>query len=99
MGARRSCCWFLAKGDTFERLGCRFGIGTENARRYVNEGIDALAAPAPSLADALAASGEGWRLLLNGALMSAMSAWRCTGLATEGSWSSSARPGPAPRTI
>ncbi|MYT14745.1 MULTISPECIES: hypothetical protein [unclassified Streptomyces] len=66
---------------------------------YVNEGIDALAAPTLSLADALAASGEGRRLLLNGALMSAMSAWRCTGLATEGSWSSSARPGPAPHTI
>ncbi|WKX73756.1 transposase family protein [Streptomyces sp. XD-27] len=48
---------FLAKGDTFEPLGCRFGIGTETARRYVNEGIDALAAlpPPPTLADALAA--------------------------------------------
>ncbi|AZS70204.1 hypothetical protein DDE74_03940 [Streptomyces lydicus] len=71
---------FLAKGDTFEQLGCHFGIGTETARRYVNEGIDALAAPASSLADALAASGEERRLLLDGALMSA---WRCTSLATE----------------
>ncbi|MCR8573696.1 hypothetical protein [Streptomyces sp. Isolate_219] len=79
-GARRSCCRFLPKDDTFEQLGCRFGIGTETTRRYVNDSIDALAAPAPSLADALAASGEEWRLLLNGALMSA---WRCTGLATE----------------
>ncbi|MEU8917330.1 transposase family protein [Streptomyces nigrescens] len=71
---------FLAKGDTFEQLGCHFGIGTETARRYVNEGIDALAAPAPSLSDALAASGEERRLLLDGALMSA---WRCISPATE----------------
>ncbi|UYB37928.1 hypothetical protein SLV14_000232 [Streptomyces sp. Je 1-4] len=70
----------LAKGDTFGQLGCHFGIGTETARRYVNEGIDALAALAPSPADALAASEEGLRLLLDGAWMSA---WRCTRLATE----------------
>lgn len=70
---------FLATGDTFEQLGCHFGIGTEAARHYVNEGIDALAAPAPSLADALATSGEERRLLLHGALMSA---WRCTSLTT-----------------
>ncbi|MFB6436531.1 transposase family protein [Streptomyces sp. NPDC056411] len=43
---------FLAKGDTFEQLGCHFRIGAETARRYVNEGIDALAALGPSMADA-----------------------------------------------
>jgi hypothetical protein len=51
---------FLATGDTFEQLGCHFGIGTETARRnrYVMAGIEARAAPAPGLADALAASGK-----------------------------------------
>ncbi|MEU9124761.1 hypothetical protein AB0C96_33755 [Streptomyces sp. NPDC048506] len=71
---------FLAKGDTFEQLGCHFGIGTETARRHVNEGIDTLAALAPNLADALASSGEERRLLRDGALMSA---WRRTSPATE----------------
>ncbi|USA04411.1 hypothetical protein NCG97_33505 [Streptomyces lydicamycinicus] len=51
---------FLATGDTFEQLGCHFGIGTKTARRYANEGIAALAA-----------SGETQRLLLDGAVMSA----------------------------
>ncbi|WP_171169635.1 hypothetical protein [Streptomyces sp. I05A-00742] len=57
-----------------------FGLGTETARRCLNEGIHAFAVPAPSLAHALATSGEERRLLLGGFLMSA---WRCTSPAPE----------------
>jgi len=71
---------YLAKGDTFAQLGAHFGIGTETARRYVNEGIDALAPQAPTLADAIDASGEERRLLLDGTLIPL---WRCAAVATE----------------
>ncbi|MBW1604763.1 transposase [Streptomyces sp. JJ66] len=71
---------FLAKGDTFAELGAHFGIGTETARRYVNEGIDALAPLAPTLTEAIDASGESRRLLLDGTLIPL---WRCDTLATE----------------
>ena len=44
---------YLAKSDTFAQLGTHFGVSTDTAWRYVNEGIDVLAAHAPSLADAV----------------------------------------------
>ncbi|MDK1475313.1 transposase family protein [Streptomyces sp. 549] len=71
---------FLAKGDTFAQLGEHFGIGTETARRYVNEGIEALAPLAPTLTDALEAAGPERRLLLDGTLIPA---WRCGALSTD----------------
>lgn len=37
-------------GDTLNRSDPTFGTGTKTARRYGHEGIDGLAAPAPSLA-------------------------------------------------
>lgn len=71
---------FFARGETFAQLGAHFGIGNETARRYVNEGIEALAPLAPTLAQALQASGEHRRLLLDGTLIPT---WRCAALATE----------------
>ncbi|MDK1477088.1 transposase family protein [Streptomyces sp. 549] len=71
---------YLAKGDTFAQLGAHFGVSTDTAWRYVNEGIDVLAAHAPDLSDAVTASGTRRRLLLDGTLIRT---WRCAGLATE----------------
>ncbi|MGQ5597281.1 transposase family protein [Streptomyces sp. ESR1.13] len=71
---------YLAKGDTFAQLGGHFGIGPETARRYVNEGLQALAPLAPTLADGLDAAGPERRLLLDSTLIPT---WRCAALATE----------------
>jgi hypothetical protein len=49
---------YLAKGDTFAQLGAHFGVSTDTAWRYVNEGIDVLAARAPNLADACGPPGN-----------------------------------------
>ncbi|MHC0429973.1 transposase family protein [Streptomyces sp. O3] len=70
----------LAHGDTFAQLGSHFGVSTDTAWRYVNEGIDVLAACAPDLAEAVKAAGHKRRLLLDGTLIRT---WRCAGLATE----------------
>jgi DDE superfamily endonuclease len=70
----------MAKGDTFAQLGAHFGVATDTAWRYVNEGVDALDALAPTLREALAASHEERRLLLDGTLLPT---WRCDSLATE----------------
>jgi hypothetical protein len=69
----------LARGDTFAQLAAHFGVSTDTAWRYVNEGIDVLAACAPDLARAVRAAGPQRRLLLDGTLIRT---WRCTGLAT-----------------
>ena len=44
--------WFRDKGD-IRRLGAGFGLGQSTAYRYLNEGIDVLAAQAPDLREAL----------------------------------------------
>jgi hypothetical protein len=71
---------WLAKGDTFAQLGAHFGVATDTAWRYVNEGMEALAPLAPSLTDALEAAGPARRLLLDGTLVPT---WRCASLTTE----------------
>jgi len=71
--------WF-AKGDTFAQLAAHFGVCTDTAWRYVNEGIDALAVLAPTLDGAVEAAGPERRLLLDGTLIPT---WRCAALATE----------------
>ncbi|GAA2934315.1 transposase family protein [Streptomyces thioluteus] len=70
----------LANGDAFARLGTHFGVSTDTAWRYVNEGIDVLSAHAPTLADAVQAAGPRRRLLLDGTLIRT---WRCAAQATE----------------
>jgi hypothetical protein len=71
---------WMAKGDTFAQLAAHFGTSTDTAWRYVNEGVEALAPLSPTLEEALAASGEQRRLLLDGTLIPT---WRCTSLGTE----------------
>ena len=71
--------WFI-KGDSYPELGRHFGIGTETARRYVEETVDALAGLAPDLSAALAATGSERRVLPDGTLIPA---WRCAAVATE----------------
>lgn len=71
--------WF-AKGDTFAELGAHFGVSTDTAWRYVGDTIEALAVLAPTLADAVNASGETRRLLLDGTLIPT---WRCAAMATD----------------
>lgn len=44
----------LRKGKTYADLAAGFGIGATTAFRYIREAIDALAAQAPTLADAIA---------------------------------------------
>lgn len=70
----------LAKGGTFAQLGAHFGVSTDTAWRYVSEGIALLAPLAPSLTDALDASGDERRLLLDGTLLTA---WRCHTIGTK----------------
>ncbi len=71
---------YLAHGEMFAQLGNCFGVSTDTAWRYVNEGIEILAGQAPTLADAISAAGPDRRLLLDGTLVPT---WRCTMLATE----------------
>ncbi|MFJ4487434.1 transposase family protein [Streptomyces diastaticus] len=71
---------WMAKGDTFAQLAAHFGVATDTAWRYVNEGLDALAPLAPTLEEALAASGEERRLLLDGTLIPTCC---CAAVATE----------------
>lgn len=71
---------WMAKGDTFPQLAAHFGVSTDTAWRYVNEGLDALAPLAPELEQAIEASGQERRLLLDGTLLPT---WRCTAVATK----------------
>ncbi|MFD7547874.1 transposase family protein [Streptomyces sp. NPDC059816] len=71
---------WMAKGDTLAQLAAHFGVATDTAWRYVNEGLDALAPLTPTLEQALSASGEERRPLLDGTLIPTR---RCTAVATE----------------
>ncbi|WP_367141170.1 MULTISPECIES: transposase family protein [Streptomyces] len=71
---------WLSKGDTFPQLAAHFGVSTDTAWRYVNKGVEALAALAPTLADALESAGPERRLLLDGTLIPT---WRCTAVTAE----------------
>lgn len=44
---------YLRKGETYADLVCGFGVGIRTVYRYVREGIDLLAAMAPTLEQAI----------------------------------------------
>jgi hypothetical protein len=71
---------WLTKDTTYEQLAADFGVAVATAHEYVNDTIDQLARFAPTLAEAIAASGPERRLLLDGTLIPT---WRCAALATE----------------
>jgi hypothetical protein len=56
--------WFL-DGTRLVQLAVDHGIGTSTAYRYLHEGIDALAACAPNLAEAITAAKAGGHTHLN----------------------------------
>ena len=43
----------LRKNDTYAELACGFGVGTSTVYRYIQEGIELLAAKAPTLEQAI----------------------------------------------
>lgn len=59
----------LRKGDTYAQLAAGFGIGTATAYRYVREAIDALAALAPTLQQAMDEARRKAFLVLDGTLL------------------------------
>ncbi|WP_285628937.1 transposase family protein [Kineosporia sp. NBRC 101677] len=60
---------YLRKGETYADLACGFGIGIRTVYRYVREGIDLLAAMAPTLAQAIeVAQGKAF-VILDGSLL------------------------------
>jgi DDE superfamily endonuclease/Helix-turn-helix of DDE superfamily endonuclease len=65
---------WLRDGDSFEQLGRHFGISTDTAWRYATETMRALAAHAPTLAEALREAGPERRMILDGTLIPT---WRC----------------------
>lgn len=70
---------WLVKNTTYEQLAADFAVGVGTAHEYVNDTIDQLAAYAPTLAEAIAATGAQRRLLLDGTLIPA---WRCATMGT-----------------
>ncbi|MFZ3475720.1 transposase family protein [Streptomyces sp. 4.24] len=71
---------WMSKGDTYAQLGAHFGVSTDTAWRYVNEGVEVLAAYAPDLQDAVQAARPERRLLLDGTLIRT---WRCGAVTTK----------------
>lgn len=60
----------LKKGETYTALAGGFGVGTATAFRYVREGIDVLAAAAPTLEHALGVARRKAFVVLDGTLIS-----------------------------
>ncbi|BBF99380.1 MULTISPECIES: transposase family protein [Pseudonocardia] len=60
---------YLNKGETYTALACGFGIGTTTVFRYVREGVDVLAAAAPSLDEALGVARRKAFVILDGTLL------------------------------
>lgn len=71
---------YLLTDATYVELGRSFCVATDTAWRYVDETLDALAPLAPTLTEALTATGEERRALLDGTLIRT---WRCTTMATD----------------
>lgn len=59
----------LRCGDTCAQLATGFGIGTATVYRYVREAIEVLAAPAPSLAEAMRTASRLALVILDGTLL------------------------------
>src|SRR4051794_10287381 len=59
----------LRKGETYADLAVGFGIGTTTVFRYIREAIDALAALAPTLAEAIEIAVRKAFVILDGTLL------------------------------
>ncbi|MFF6837133.1 transposase family protein [Streptomyces sp. NPDC012438] len=59
----------LQKNETFTQLAAGFGVSNTTAWRYVDETLDALAAWAPDLHEALTGLGEGDHVIVDGTLI------------------------------
>ncbi|ANZ21598.1 Helix-turn-helix of DDE superfamily endonuclease [Streptomyces noursei ATCC 11455] len=60
---------YLRCGDTYARLAAGFAIGTATVCRYVHEGIDVLAALAPTLQQAMETAAGKAFVILDGTLL------------------------------
>ena len=60
----------LRKGETYTALAGGFGVGTTTVFRYVREGVDVLAAVAPTLDQALDVARRKAFVILDGTLLS-----------------------------
>jgi hypothetical protein len=60
----------LTKGETYTALAGGFGVGTTTVFRYVREGVDVLAAVAPTLEEALDVARRKAFVILDGTLLS-----------------------------
>jgi DDE superfamily endonuclease len=60
----------LRKGETYTALASGFGVGTTTVFRYVREGVDVLAAVAPTLDQALDVARRKAFVILDGTLLS-----------------------------
>jgi hypothetical protein len=60
----------LNKGETYTALAGGFGVGTTTVFRYVREGVDVLAATAPTLDEALDLARRKAFVILDGTLLS-----------------------------
>jgi hypothetical protein len=65
----------LRKGETYTALAGGFGTGTTTVFRYVREGVDVLAAVAPTLDQALDIARRKAFVILDGTLLSIVLAW------------------------
>jgi DDE superfamily endonuclease len=61
---------YLNKGETYSALAAGFGVGTATVCRYVREGVEVLAAVAPTLEEALEVARRKAHLILDGTLIS-----------------------------
>jgi hypothetical protein len=59
----------LRKGETYTDLAAGFGIGTTTVFRYIREAVDALAALAPTLAQAIEVAARKAFVILDGTLL------------------------------
>jgi transposase-like protein len=60
---------YLRKGETYSALAGGFGIGTTTVYRYIREGLDVLAATAPTLNQALDVARQKAFVILDGTLL------------------------------
>ncbi|GAB3474295.1 hypothetical protein GCM10027521_02490 [Amycolatopsis cihanbeyliensis] len=59
----------LRKNDTYAELACGFGVGTSTVYRYIREGLDLLAAKAPTLEQAIEVAKRKAFVILDGTLL------------------------------
>lgn len=59
----------LRKNDTYAELACGFGVGTSTVYRCIREGLDLLAAKAPTLEQAIEVAKRKAFVVLDGTLL------------------------------